>query len=321
MRWATFIADNSYEERVGVLHDEGLHALAPGARLVSLLGDDGEKLERAAETAAKDPHGVFDPNAVTLLSPVPRPPSFRDFMAFQVHFENVQRGLGRPMPKVYYQQPVFYFSNPAGIVGPNADIPIAPGSVAWDYELEAAAIIGRAGRDLHPGDAQSHIAGYAVLCDFSARDLQGQEIAANLGPAKGKDTATSVGPFLVTADELEPHRTDRGFALSMRASVNGRIYSEGTFDTLSWTLGELLAYASRGTALRPGDVIGTGTVGGGCILEQMLAHGAEQYPWLKVGDEVELEIEHLGTLRHRIVAGPDIIAIPTRPVPEGITVA
>lgn len=312
MRWSTFRAEPGGLERVGLVVGDVLYALEAGASLLALLGDDGEKLARAAERARREPRGTYSLQAVELLAPIPRPPSVRDFMAFEAHYRNVQHALGRDVPRVWYEQPVFYFSNPAAVVGPHAPIPLAPGSAAWDYELEVAAIVGRPGRDLDPREAERHIAGYAVLCDFSARDLQAHELSVGLGPTKAKDTATSLGPFLVTPDEIEPLRSTRGFALEMRASVNGHAHGGGRLDSLAWSFGELLCFASRGTELRPGDVLGTGTVGTGCILELMLLHGAERYGWLSPGDELVLEVERLGALRHRIVQGTAPVALAPR---------
>jgi 2-keto-4-pentenoate hydratase/2-oxohepta-3-ene-1,7-dioic acid hydratase in catechol pathway len=148
-----------------------------------------------------------------------------------------------------------------------------------------------------------------VMCDFSARDLQQREMRLGLGPAKGKDTATSLGPALVTADELGGRRSGKSFDLAMRAVVNGREYSSGSLDAIYWSFGEMAAYASRGTVLQAGDVIGSGTVGTGCILELSGLHGAERYPWLRPGDEVVLEVEVLGTLRHSIRAGRAPVAL------------
>ena len=159
------------------------------------------------------------------------------------------------------------------------------------------------GSDLDPGSAERHIAGFAVMNDWSARDLQRREMKLSLGPAKGKDFATSLGPFLVTPDELEPYRKGRAFDLAMTASVNGVEYSRASLADIYWSFGEMLAYASRGTTLVPGDVIGSGTCGTGCILELSLVHGEEAYPWLKPGDEVVLEVERLGRLPNRVTEG------------------
>lgn len=183
-----------------------------------------------------------------------------------------------------------------------------PGCAALDYELEIAAVIGREGRDLRPEHAADHIAGYTLFCDWSARDLQGEEMKLNLGPAKGKDFASSCGPWMLTPDELPA-------AAAMTASVNGRPYSRGRLDALHWTFGEMIAYASRGTRVVPGDLIGSGTVGTGCLLELSRVHGADAYPWLSPGDAVHLEAEGLGAIDARIVPGPDPVPLrsPDRP--------
>jgi 2-keto-4-pentenoate hydratase/2-oxohepta-3-ene-1,7-dioic acid hydratase in catechol pathway len=216
--------------------------------------------------------------------------------------------LGRQVAPVWYEVPVFYFTNPAAVIGPTGTVPIAPGSTQFDYELEAAVVIGRGGGDIPVEDAMAHVAGYTILNDWSARDLQDQEMAVGLGPAKGKDTATSLGPYLVTPDELDPGE------LSMTAHVNGVEYSRGTLGDLYWSFAQMISYASRGTQLHPGDVIGSGTVGSGCILELSRVHGGEAYPWLRPGDEVRLEIDGLGHQTHQIAAGapPHPLGAPAR---------
>jgi 2-keto-4-pentenoate hydratase/2-oxohepta-3-ene-1,7-dioic acid hydratase in catechol pathway len=171
-----------------------------------------------------------------------------------------------------------------------------------DYELEVAAVIGRAGADLSPEAAERHIAGYCIMNDWSARDIQRREMKLSLGPAKGKDFATSLGPYLVTPDELQPHRKDKAFDLTMTASVNGREYSRANLADIHYSFGELVAYASRGTRVEPGDVIGSGTCGTGCILELSLVHGTGAYPWLQPGDEVTLTVDLLGAISNRLEA-------------------
>lgn len=220
----------------------------------------------------------------------------------------------RPDPD-WYRVPVFYFSNPAGIFGPQADIPVPPGCTQFDYELEVAAVIGAPGYNLSPDEVKSHIAGYLILCDFSARDVQACEMRLMLGPAKSKDTATSCGPWLVTPDELEPRTSGQAFDLRMAASVNRRPYSEGRLDAMIWSFPELVSYASRGTRVMPGDIIGSGTVGTGCILELSIEHGSHQYPWLKPGDELTLEVDGLGAITHRIVTGPPLKPLRTNQAP------
>jgi 2-keto-4-pentenoate hydratase/2-oxohepta-3-ene-1,7-dioic acid hydratase in catechol pathway len=179
-------------------------------------------------------------------------------------------------------------------------VEIPPGSAAFDYELEVAVVIGRPGANIPVASAREHIAGYTILCDWSARDLQELEMRAGLGPAKGKDSATSLGPWLVTPDELEDRRHRNGFDLAMTASVNGTPYSTGNLADLHWSFEQMISFASRGTELRTGDVIGSGTVGTGCILELSRVHGTETFPWLRPGDRVRLEVERLGSVESTI---------------------
>jgi fumarylacetoacetate (FAA) hydrolase len=224
-------------------------------------------------------HAEYALADVDLRAPVLYPPSVRDFMAFEEHVANARRQRGSEVPAEWYEQPVFYFSNPAAIYGPEADVPYPDGTEELDYELECAAMIGVDGR----------IAGFTVMNDWSARDLQRREMRVGLGPAKGKDFATSFGPVLVTVDELD------GSSGEMIARVNGEERSRGNLSAMYHRWEALVAAASRNTKLRPGDLIGSGTVGNGCILE----HGDGR--WLRRGDVVELEIEGIGVLRNRVV--------------------
>lgn len=310
MRWATFRAPGSTQDRVGLVVNGRVHALAPGARLVDLVADP-QRLARFGEQARTSPVEVFDLASVRLKAPVPRPPSVRDFYAFERHVRTARQRRGLEMDPDWYEIPVFYFTNPAAIVGDGDDVPVPPGCTQLDFELEVACVVGRGGRDLRASAAGDHIAGFTVMNDWSARDLQAREMRLGLGPAKGKDFATSLGPFLVTPDEIAPARHARAFDLSMVARVNGREYGRASLADIYWSFEEMLAYASRGTEVVPGDVIGSGTCGGGCILELSLVHGADAYPWLRPGDVVELEVERLGTLRNRVVDGPPLL--PLRP--------
>ena len=217
-------------------------------------------------------------DAVRLRAPIPQPPSVRDFYAFEQHVRTARASRGLEVPPEWYGRPVFYFSNPAAIHGPEDEISFPAESSEWDYELEVAAVIGAEGR----------IAGFTVLNDWSARDLQRAEMTVGLGPAKGKDFATSIGPVLVTADELGDLR------LEMTARVNGEERSRGNLGDMHWSWDDLVAQAGRNTRLMSGDVLGSGTVGTGCILE----HGDGR--WLQSGDVVELEIERIGVLTNRV---------------------
>lgn len=302
MRWATFRWPGQPDDRVGLVVGQQIYALEAGLSLLALLGDDGERLARAGERALADPVEVVSIADVRLRPPIPVPPSFRDFYAFEQHVRVARQRRGLEMDPEWYRRPVFYFSNPASFLGHGDVVAIPPDCQELDYELEVAAIVGRDGSNLRPADAESWIAGFAVLNDWSARDLQRQEMRLGLGPAKAKDFATSLGPFLVTPDELARYRAGRSYDLTMTARVNGREYSRASLAEIYWSFGELLAEASRGTSLRAGDVVGSGTCATGCLLELSLVHGAEQYPWLRPGDRVELTVAELGTLANTVGA-------------------
>lgn len=237
-------------------------------------------------------------NDVRLLAPLPRPTSVRDFYAFEQHVAAAAQIRDRPVPPAWYTIPTFYFSNHGAIYGPDADVHM-PRTKALDFELEIACVIGRAGRDINEEDADAYIAGYTILNDWSARDVQLEEMSIGLGPAKGKDFATSIGPALVTPDELEPYALSDGrHNMTMVARINGVERSRGNFRDIHFTFAQMIAHASRDANLYPGDVLGSGTVGSGCLLELTSARG----PWLAPDDLVELEVEGLGLLRNRVVA-------------------
>jgi 2-keto-4-pentenoate hydratase/2-oxohepta-3-ene-1,7-dioic acid hydratase in catechol pathway len=297
MRWASHISGRDSREHAALVEAENL--LSVEETLLELLQSDAT-LDAHAARARSNPWDVVPLAGASLVAPVPRPPSVRDFMAFEQHLVNCSAAMGTSVPPVWYDQPVFYFTNPAAITGPYDDVPMAPGTAQYDYELEVAAVIGRPGSDLAPADAEAYIAGYVLFCDWSARDLQSKEMTIGLGPAKGKDTATSLGPFLVTPDELEARRSGKGYDVAMTASVNGTTYSQGNWRDLFWSFGQMLAYASRGTELRAGDVIGSGTVGTGCILELSQVHGGDRFPWLQPGDRVELDGGPLGRISAQV---------------------
>jgi fumarylacetoacetate (FAA) hydrolase len=234
--------------------------------------------------------------------PIPESlPSFRDFYAFEAHVRNARRRRGLDMVPEWYDAPAFYFSNTACIVGHLAAIRKPVETNELDYELEIAVVIGRKGGNIPVEEADDYIAGFTILNDWSARDIQRREMRVGLGPAKGKDFATSIGPYLVTPDELEdrvlPDRSrGKRYDLTMTASVNGREYSRGNASEMHWTFAELISRASRNTVLKPGDLIGSGTVGTGCVTE--FPDGT--FPWLERGDVVRLEIERLGVLENRV---------------------
>jgi fumarylacetoacetate (FAA) hydrolase len=223
----------------------------------------------------------------------------RDFYAFEQHVKTCRAHRGLEMVPQWYQVPVFYFSNAVCVIGHDDPVSAPHGSTALDYELELACVIGKIARDLSPDDrAMDCVAGFTIMNDWSARDLQRAEMAVGLGPSKSKDFATSLGPDLVPFEQLRDCYRDGRLHLEMTARVNGKEYSRGNAGSMYWTWPQILAHASRDTELRTGDVLGSGTVGTGCILELTPeAVGG----WLKAGDVVELTIERIGTLRNPIV--------------------
>ncbi|GAB1441996.1 fumarylacetoacetate hydrolase family protein [Ignavibacteriales bacterium] len=244
--------------------------------------------------------------------PVPYPTSCRDGYAFRQHVATARRNRGVPMIPEFDQYPVFYFTNHNAIYGGGDLIVETDHLQKLDFELEAAIVVGRHGRNIKSYEADNYIAGYMIMNDFSARVLQMEEMLLNLGPAKGKDFATAIGPVLVTPDELESRKITTPYGdkydLEMRAYHNGRMISEGNLKQMDWTFAEIIERASYGVDLYPGDIIGSGTVGTGCYLElngtaALLAKekGEEFTPvWLAEGDDIELTIEGLGSLKNTI---------------------
>jgi 2-keto-4-pentenoate hydratase/2-oxohepta-3-ene-1,7-dioic acid hydratase in catechol pathway len=238
-----------------------------------------------------------------LLAPI-EPVSIRDFVTFEEHVEGI---VGEVVPE-WYDAPTFYFTNVHAVTGPFDDVPVPPGSGRFDFELEVAAVIGRAGRDLTPEAAREHVAAYTIFNDWSARDIQFREMQVRLGPCKGKDSANTLGPWLVTADELEPYRREDGrLDLDLRVWRNGEPFGDDTLANMGWSFEEMVAYASRGTWVRPGDVLGSGTCGSGCIAE--LFGRGQDVPWLAVGDEITISVQGIGRISNRIVEGVEPLPI------------
>lgn len=249
---------------------------------------------------------------VFLLAPVPSPVSCRDAYAFRQHVETARRNRNAPMISEFDQFPVFYFTNHNSITGPGEVILMPDHFQKLDFELECAIVICQPGRNILAEEADQYIGGLMIMNDFSARTLQSEEMKLNLGPAKGKDFATAMGPFLITPDELQQFEIDpaaghtgKTYNLSMKAFVNGQQVSEGNLADMNWTFAEIIERASYGVQLFPGDVIGSGTVGTGCFLElNGSAHLIDkdyQAQWLQPNDEVVLEIEQLGRLQNTLV--------------------
>jgi fumarylacetoacetate (FAA) hydrolase len=251
---------------------------------------DGLEIARAGVPAGAARHALA---AVKVGPPLRRAPSFRDAFAFEEHVRNARGCRGASVPPEWYQIAVFYFSHPSVFLGTGEPVAHPRASQALDLELEIGVLIGRDGIDIAAGEAESYIAGYTILNDWSARDVQMVELAVGLGPAKGKDFGTSLGPYLVTPDELADRRREGGrYDLAMTWRWNGREMMRGNFETIHYPFPQLIERMSAGTWLRRGDLIGSGTVGRGCLLEW--CDQRERY--LRPGDVLELEVERLGTL-------------------------
>lgn len=308
MKFVTFLKDTP-AARLGALDSEGdvvdLATAATEARLDVLddmlsLIDGGEPAldvaRRALEAAARSKQSAgarvpvhYRRDEVKLLAPLPRPRTFRDFWIFEEHVKTGWRLRGEELPDVWYQLPTYYKGNPMSIIGPEEDLTWPSFTEKLDFELEMGVIIGKKGRDISEDHADDHIFGYTVLNDWSARDIQRKEMQCRLGPAKGKDFATSLGPCIVTPDEVDPYN------LRMTARINDEVWSDNNSGTGYWKFNQLIAHVSMGETIYPGELLGTGTVGGGC--------GLELNRWLQPGDVVELEIEKIGLLRNRVVKG------------------
>ena len=314
MRFATYLEHPDSTARAGVVSDAGVHPLPPDVTVLDLVRSGLPAALATGERALGEPALPVD--AVRLLPPLAAP-TVRDFVAFEEHVEGVAASVGTPaagaavvVPE-WYQAPTFYFTNPYALIGAYDDVPVPPGSELLDFELEVAVVVGRDGASLTPEQARKHIFGYTVLNDWSARDLQRREMKVLLGPAKGKDSATTLGPWLVTADELEPYRDADGFlALDLRAFVNGELIGQDLLSNMGWPFEELISYASRGTEVRAGDVLGSGTCGnGGCLAELWGRRGRIDPPPLRPGDVVELAVEGIGMVRNRVVQGITLPAV------------
>ncbi len=324
MKLVSFLYGN--EERTGLLYENKVYDLMESGKQLNLklptkMADllKGEEevlyLARKVNNAVIQGriHSALHENTYKMIAPVPHPTSCRDAYAFRQHVATARRNRGVEMIPEFDQFPVFYFTNHNTIFG-EGDIPVEEDHLRHlDFELESAIVIGKKGKNISVKDADNYIAGFMVMNDFSARVLQMDEMKLNLGPAKGKDFATSIGPWLVTPDELDDKliKTDFGnnYSLRMTAKHNGKLVSHGNMKDMNWTFAEIIERASYGVELYPGDVIGSGTVGTGCYLElngtwdlEAKAKGETFTPvWLKNGDEIELEITGLGILKNKIV--------------------
>lgn len=319
MKIASYLKNN--KQSLGVIVQEQLYNLAaldanfPSDILAFL--DEGEtamqSLQKSTQQLNNGDIKALPENDFHLLAPVPHPRSCRDGYAFRQHVAAARRNRGVEMIKEFDQYPIFYFTNHQAIQGPG-DIYCMPDHFEQlDFELEVAIVIGKEGKNIQAKDADAYIAGFTIMNDLSARKLQMEEMLLNLGPAKGKDFSTVIGPWLVTPDELKPFlvapkkgHTGNNYNLSMKCWVNNQLVSEGNMADMDWTFAEIIERSSYGVTLYPGDVIGSGTVGTGCFLELngtgKLNNPQYQPQWLKEGDVVKMTIDGLGTLENTIRA-------------------
>lgn len=306
-----FLIDNK-------LYDTNAANAALPSTMMELLKDWEAKADIARSTEADIKSGKISVEGIafetaTVLAPVPNPTSCRDGYAFRQHVAAARRNRKVDMIAEFDQYPIFYFTNHNAIQGPG-EIPCMPDHFQkLDFELEAAVVLSKKGRNIKAEEADQYIAGYMIMNDMSARTLQMEEMLLNLGPAKGKDFSTVIGPMLVTPDELEaykvpakPNHVGNSYKLGMKCWVNGVLVSEGNMADMDWTFAEIVERCAYGADILPGDVIGSGTVGTGCFLELngtgLLNDPNYKVQWLQPGDVVEMEIEGLGKLKNTIVA-------------------
>ena len=314
-------------ERLGIFVNDKIYNLSENAHSLStgilpdsmadflLFGEKAMTIAHATESKIKENKPEIIHSKTTeknLLAPVPHPTSCRDGYAFRQHVETSRRNRKVPMIPEFDQYPVFYFTNHNAIQGPGNVSCMPDHFEKLDFELEAAVVIGKKGKNIKAEDADQYIAGYMIMNDLSARTLQMEEMLLNLGPAKGKDFSTVIGPWLVTPDELDSFlvapnagHTGKSYNLKMSCSINGKNVSNGNLKDMDWTFAELIERVSYGVDIIPGDVIGSGTVGTGCFLELngtgLLNEPAYKTQWLKEGDIVEMEITGLGKLTNTII--------------------
>ncbi len=323
MKFVSYL--NKNEERVGIYYQDKVFDLQKSASSLKVkLPSTMKKFLDGEIPNMKLAKKIFDEikkgkiksgtkySSLKLLAPVPDPTSLRDGYAFRQHVATARRNRGVDMIPEFDQYPIFYFGNHNTVFGPG-NVKVEDDHLkGCDFELECAIVIGKKGKNISASKADDYVAGYMIMNDLSARVLQMEEMKLNLGPAKGKDFATTIGPWLVTPDELEKYKVKTKFGnkfnLEMTARHNGKKISSGNVNQMDWTFAEIIERASYGVTLYPGDVIGSGTVGTGCYLElngtwaiEAKEKGQAHKPiWLDDGDEIELEITGLGVLKNRI---------------------
>lgn len=308
------------KDELALYHNNHIYPIAdlsndlPGNMAEFLKGEEAN-MEKARKLNDEVQNGKHESSALPfdqaeILSPVPHPTSCRDAYAFRQHVATARANRGVDMIPEFDQFPVFYFTNHNTSYGPGEVTLMPDHFLKLDFELEIAMVVGKQGRNIKAENADDYIAGYMIMNDLSARQLQMEEMKLNLGPAKGKDMANTFGPYLVTADELQDVATSakeghagKAYNLTMKAHHNGQQISEGNFADMDWTFAEIIERVSYGVDIFPGDVIGSGTVGTGCYLE-LNGTARQKNPdhepqWLKEGDEMILEIDKLGKLYNK----------------------
>jgi 2-keto-4-pentenoate hydratase/2-oxohepta-3-ene-1,7-dioic acid hydratase in catechol pathway len=308
------------DSRVAVVGEDVIRVLAPETTMMSMLTASQADRARAVDRSTAE----LAPDEVELRPPL-YPASLRDFSVFEAHIEGAVKTGGdaeAQVPELWYETPFCYFSNPHAITGPGDAIRPPAGTRALDLELEVAVVIGARGRDLTPSQASSVIVGYTIWNDWSARDIGGREIRMPFGQCKSKDFANTLGPWIVTPDELETYRADERLALDMHATINGVSLGEDTLANMAWSFEELVSFASRGAWIAPGDVIGSGTCGSGCLMEFWGRRGRQDPPPLATGDVVSLHVDGIGTLTNTVAEPlPELAPLPRARPRRGMRIA
>lgn len=282
------IAERLRLQRQGATHEAAMHlakAMFPSSLTAALSLGNAFLAAAHGAIESTDEEAMMPLSSIHLLPPLD-PPLIRDFSAFQQHMENMAARFGLPVNQQFFTIPLYYKGNPSTLIGPDQDVFWPNYTQVMDYELELGFVIGKSGRNLAPQEALSHLFGVTIFNDFSARDIQSEEMRSGFGPAKGKDFASALGPWITTCDELDLTHLD------MVVRINGDERARGSSSTMTWKIEELIAYASKGETIWPGELLGSGTMGFGS--------GAEFGKKLQPGDVIELEVQGIGALRNRI---------------------
>ena len=305
MRLVTFLNTHG-ETRSGWLAPDGSGVVdmqLADARLpkdmLSFIDEHDQYFAIIQENGLLDHQAHYPLSAVKLLAPLPNPRSFRDYIGFEQHMLNASKSFGHSIGSAWYEMPIFYFTNHQAIYGPDDEITRPAAETKMDIELEMACIIGKKGKNIKAEVADDYIFGYTVFNDWTARAIQRREMEVPLGPHKGKDFANAIGPCIVTKDEMQQYRREDGrFDLRMTAKINDTLICEGNYNTVYYTFGQMIERAAENNVtMMPGDILGSGTVGWGSLIENNFA----VHRPLELGDVVELEIEGIGILRNKVI--------------------